>query len=89
MVFRWEEIKAGMIIRVEKDLEVPADIVVLYSSNISGLVFVDTMNLDGETNLKEKMALCENFDEKDISKVTGEMIVDTPNELLDYWEGTM
>lgn len=78
-----------MIIRVEKDLEVPADILMLYSSNISGLVFVDTMNLDGETNLKEKMAMCENFDEKDIGKVTGEMIVDTPNELLDYWEGTI
>jgi magnesium-transporting ATPase (P-type) len=39
----------------------------MYSSNISGLVFVDTMNLDGETNLKEKMALCESFDENDMT----------------------
>jgi len=62
---------------------------VLHSSNITGLVFVDTMNLDGETNLKEKMALCENFDEKDIGRVAGDMIVDTPNELLDYWEGSI
>jgi len=78
-----------MIIRLEKDQEVPADILVLHSSNVSGLVFVDTMNLDGETNLKEKMAICENFDEKDIKKVVGEMYVDSPNELLDYWEGSI
>lgn len=88
-VNRWEDIKAGMIIRLEKDQEVPADVLVLHSSNVSGLVFVDTMNLDGETNLKEKMAISENFDEKDIRKVVGEMYVDSPNELLDYWEGSV
>jgi P-type E1-E2 ATPase len=63
---KWEDIRRGHIIRLEKDLEVPADILVLYSSNVSGLVFVDTMALDGETNLKEKMAVCESFDEKNI-----------------------
>ena len=61
----------------------------MYSSNISGLVFVDTMALDGETNLKEKTALMESFDEKNISVLDGEMLVDSPNELLDYWEGTI
>ena len=86
---KWEDIRRGHIIRLEKDLEVPADILVLYSSNISGLVFVDTMALDGETNLKEKMAVCESFDEKNIHALNGDMIVDSPNELLDYWEGSI
>jgi len=63
----------GSIIRLESDQEVPADILIIYSSNPSGLVFVDTMNLDGETNLKEKQALCENFDEKDIEELAGEI----------------
>ena len=40
----------------------------MYSSNKSGLVFVDTMNLDGETNLKEKTALIEKFKEKSLGK---------------------
>lgn len=53
-----------MIIRLEKDNEIPADILLIYSSNISGMIFVDTMALDGETNLKEKMSICEIFDEK-------------------------
>lgn len=76
-----------MLIRLEKDYEVPSDVLLLYSSNVSGLIFVDTMALDGETNLKEKMAICETFDEKVIGQIKGEMTVDSPNELLDYWEG--
>lgn len=33
---------------------VPADIVILRSSDLKGAVFVETKNLDGETNLKPK-----------------------------------
>lgn len=44
----------------------PADVLLLYSSNVSGMVFIDSMALDGETNLKEKIAICETFDEKSI-----------------------
>ncbi|CDW86408.1 p-type atpase [Stylonychia lemnae] len=81
------KIKAGQIIKLDKDSEIPADILTIYSTNISGLVFVDTMALDGETNLKEKMAICETFDEKGIANLHGEVTCDAPNELLDYWEG--
>ena len=36
------------MIKVIKDEEFPADIVLLKSDKDSGIVFVDTMNLDGE-----------------------------------------
>ena len=62
---------------------------VIYSSNLSGIVFVDTMALDGETNLKEKMAILENFDEKETGNISGEIFCDTPNEFLDFWEGSI
>lgn len=39
---------------------------ILYSSNSTGVVYVDTMNLDGETNLKEKNALLEEFDKSKV-----------------------
>lgn len=71
LIFRWEYIKAGMLIRLEKDTEIPADILLLYSSNVSGLIFVDTMALDGETNLKEKISVCEVFDEKMLTSIEG------------------
>ena len=37
--------------------EVPADIVLLSSTSADGLCYVNTMNLDGETNLKVKSPL--------------------------------
>ncbi len=48
---KWEDIKAGELIKVVKDEEFPADIVLLKSDKESGIVFVDTMNLDGEVSL--------------------------------------
>ncbi len=35
----------------------PADMVLLSSSNPEGVCYIETMNLDGETNLKIKKAL--------------------------------
>lgn len=44
------------MIKILKEEEFPCDIVLLKADKPSGIVFVDTMNLDGETNLKEKTA---------------------------------
>merc|ERR1719383_414332 len=52
----WGDLKVGDVIRVEKDEELPADIVPLWSSGDRGTCFVSTANLDGETNLKLKAA---------------------------------
>lgn len=41
---------------VRKNEDIPADILLLYSANENGIAYVDTMALDGETNLKEKVA---------------------------------
>lgn len=49
----------GDICKVEKDESFPADLLLISAEK--DLVFVDTMNLDGETNLKERMIP---FDEK-------------------------
>lgn len=46
----------GELLKINKDEEFPADMVLLKSSKDSGIAYVDTMNLDGETNLKERAA---------------------------------
>jgi phospholipid-translocating ATPase len=51
---KWEDIQTGNIIKMRKEESAPADILMLYSANISGIIYVDTMNLDGETSLKDK-----------------------------------
>ncbi|CAN0906826.1 Probable phospholipid-transporting ATPase 4 [Linum grandiflorum] len=53
----WEKIQVGDVIKVEKDQFFPADLLLLSTSYEDGICYVETMNLDGETNLKIKRAL--------------------------------
>lgn len=84
----WEDLKVGDALYLSKNEGIPADLLLFKSSLDSGMCFVDTMNLDGETNLKEK--LCPQGT-KDIQKSKmlyslSNIICDKPNEILDKWE---
>jgi P-type E1-E2 ATPase len=50
----WSNVRVGDVVRVHKDTEFPADLLLLHASGGKDIVYVDTMNLDGETNLKDK-----------------------------------
>ncbi|KAJ0779086.1 putative P-type phospholipid transporter [Helianthus annuus] len=54
---QWREVCVGDIVKVKKDEFFPADLLLLQSSYEDGMSYVETMNLDGETNLKVKRAL--------------------------------
>jgi len=45
-------VRVGDIVKVEKDQEIPADLLLICAPK--EVVFVSTMNLDGETNLKDR-----------------------------------
>lgn len=53
----WKDVNVGEFIRVRSDEEVPADIVILSTSDAEGNCYIETKNLDGETNLKTKTSL--------------------------------
>lgn len=54
---KWSQIKVGDILQIQKNEAFPTDIVLLTSSDNKGVAYIETKNLDGETNLKHKLAL--------------------------------
>jgi phospholipid-translocating ATPase len=53
----WKDVQVGDFVRLHNDEEIPADIIVLSTSDPDGACYVETKNLDGETNLKVRQAL--------------------------------
>jgi len=53
----WKKLEVGDIVLLREDEQVPADIIVLSTSDPDGLCYVETKNLDGETNLKPRKAV--------------------------------
>lgn len=51
------EIKVGDLLKISKNQRVPADVLLLYTSEPSGTVFVRTDQLDGETDWKVREAV--------------------------------
>ena len=78
---------------MRKNERFPADMILLKSSDPSGLAYVETVSLDGETNLKHKQAIKDLQDgllsPAEASTVNGSIICDCPNDQLYYFEGEM
>ena len=56
VIAEWKRVKVGEIVKVKNEEFFPADLILLSSSEAHGSCFVETKNLDGETNLKAKHA---------------------------------
>ncbi|XP_058452757.1 phospholipid-transporting ATPase ID isoform X3 [Malaya genurostris] len=90
---KWSGVQVGDIIRMDNDQFVAADILLLSSSEPNGLCFIETAELDGETNLKCKQCLVETAvmgNQEDLLwKFNGEIVCEPPNNLLNKFEGTL
>lgn len=53
----WKNVQVGDFVRVYNNDQIPADVVVLSTSDPDGACYVETKNLDGETNLKLRHSL--------------------------------
>lgn len=53
----WKHVRVGDIVHLSCNEVIPADILVLRSSDEQGLCYIETANLDGETNLKQRQVV--------------------------------
>ncbi|RWW14275.1 hypothetical protein GW17_00021962, partial [Ensete ventricosum] len=53
---RWKDVRVGEVLKVFADETNPCDMVLLATSDPTGVAYVQTINLDGESNLKTRYA---------------------------------
>ncbi|KAF8514068.1 phospholipid-translocating ATPase [Gautieria morchelliformis] len=53
----WEDVRVGDFVKIRNDDSIPADILICATSEEENVAFVETKNLDGETNLKSRNAV--------------------------------
>lgn len=88
---KWRDIKVGDIIKLKRDDHIPADVVLLYATGVNGIAYIETMALDGETNLKSKQAptsLAKRCgSEEEIAACHAHIVVEDPNIDLYNFDG--
>lgn len=91
-VTAWRKVRVGNIVRLENDDFIPADMVLLASSEPEGLCYVETSNLDGETNLKIKQAAPATaglINPTEVARMTGTLLSEAPNSSLYTYDATL
>lgn len=89
---KWTNVAVGDIVRVESEEPFPADLILLASSEPEGLCYIETANLDGETNLKIKQAIpetCVMVSPSELSRLGGKLRSEQPNSSLYTYEATL
>ncbi|XP_014748315.1 PREDICTED: phospholipid-transporting ATPase ID isoform X1 [Sturnus vulgaris] len=85
-------VRVGDIIKLENNQFVAADLLLLSSSEPHGLCYIETAELDGETNMKVRQAIpvtAELGDTSQLARFDGEVICEPPNNKLDKFSGTL
>ena len=86
----WKKVRVGEILRIRSNETLPCDMVLLSTSDPTGVAYVQTINLDGESNLKTRYAKQETLaraPEKET--LTGIIKCEQPNRNIYGFSGTM
>lgn len=89
---KWRDLIVGDIIFLQQDDPIPADLVLLYSSNPNGIAYIETAALDGETNLKSKRtipAVASQCTPELLYSFQGSVHSEAPNRDLYNYEGKL
>nr|CAG4643715.1 EOG090X00X3 [Lepidurus arcticus] len=89
---RWKDICVGDIVKVKNDTFFPADLFTIASSEPQAMAYIETANLDGETNLKIRQGLKETahlIDTKELNLLSGTVECELPNRHLYEFTGNL
>ncbi|EYC27863.1 hypothetical protein Y032_0008g224 [Ancylostoma ceylanicum] len=89
---KWRDIKVGDIVRVDNDQLFPADLLLLSSSEPQSMCYIETSNLDGETNLKIKQALAVTSPLTNVNKIVefeAEIECELPSRHVNEFSGNL
>ncbi|KAG6877633.1 hypothetical protein C0993_005454 [Termitomyces sp. T159_Od127] len=83
-------LRVGDLIHLDKNQRVPADLVLLHTSDSSGTCFIRTDQLDGETDWKLRVAVpeCQKLDEAALARLDAEIYADSPIKDIHAFIGT-
>lgn len=81
---KWKHLRVGDQILLHSNDALPADILLIASSNEDGVAYVETKNLDGETNLKVK-----NVPKLDETPLEYTIETELPNVNMNTFKGTL
>ncbi|EEY54327.1 phospholipid-transporting ATPase, putative [Phytophthora infestans T30-4] len=90
----WKNVRVGHVIKIHDQEQVPADIVLLFSSQGTGEAMCETSSLDGESNLKVRHCIKWNriipYTPKEFGdSVHGEIRCEAPNKRLYSFDGVV
>ncbi|XP_043350570.1 probable phospholipid-transporting ATPase IM isoform X9 [Dermochelys coriacea] len=90
---KWMNVRPGDVIKLENNTFVAADVLLLSSSEPHGLCYIETAELDGETNLKVHQALPDTSelgaDIRRLAEFDGVVVCEPPNNKLDTFTGVL
>ncbi|XP_050400643.1 phospholipid-transporting ATPase ID isoform X2 [Patella vulgata] len=90
---RWHKVMVGDIIKLNNNDFVAADLLLLSASEPNSLCYIETAELDGETNLKVKQAIDETAQLEDnhdlMSEFSAELLCEPPNNRLSKFDGKL
>lgn len=89
---KWRDLAVGDVVKVQNNNFFPADLVLLSSSEPQGISFIETSNLDGETNLKIRQGLPDTskiVEVKDLVLLQGTIESEPPNRHLYEYNGNL
>ncbi|KAF7187235.1 putative phospholipid-transporting ATPase DNF3 [Pseudocercospora fuligena] len=88
---KWQSLRVGDVVKLERDDTCPADLVLLSAKGPNNTAYIETMALDGETNLKPKQPSPETIEAamtiEDLATAELEFVVEDPNLDLYSFEG--